>query len=383
MDTDLSTLDIAAGMVLPHASKGGTRGTRRHPNAAGVWTPREALEAAILPALHRPPCLVSFSGGRDSAAVLATATALARREGLPDPVPATNLFASEQDADESAWQELLVHHLELADWIRIEYTNDLDLIGPYAQRVLRAHGLLWPANVHFHLPLLEAARAGSLLTGIGGDELYMAARRLRSGAVLSRAVRPRPRDALSLAFAFAPRRLRKTVHARRATLEVPWLRRSAMRQVIDAFAAEAASEPRRLRERLAWWQELRYLKVGTASLDLIARETGTLILHPLLSPAFWAAVATAWGPHGFADRTEAARRLFGDLLPPKLVERESKTSYDKVFWTDRSRAFARQWDGSGVPLQWVDANELARHWTESNPSVPSSCLLQAAWLASA
>lgn len=383
MDTSLSTLDIAAGMVLPSPRTRRSRGARRDAHTARPSTPRQALEHAIRPALLRPPCLVSFSGGRDSAAVLATATALARREGLPDPIPATNLFAAEQDADESTWQEQLVAHLGLSDWIRIENTDDLDLIGPYAQRVLSAHGLLWPANAHFHLPLLEAAPGGSLLTGIGGDELYMAARRLRSGAVLSGAVRPRPRDVLSLAFAFAPNRLRKAVLARRATFEVPWLRRSAMRQVIDALAAEAAAEPRGLRERLAWWQGLRYLKVGTASLDLIARDTGTLILHPLLSPAFWNAVAAASGRHGFAGRTEAVRRLFGDVLPPAIVERESKTNYDKVFWTDRSRAFARQWDGSGVPLQWVDAEELARHWNESNPSVPSSFLLQAAWLASA
>ena len=85
-------------------------------------------------------------------------------------------------------------------------TDELDLIGPYAQRVLNAHGLLWPANVHFHVPLLERLpAAASMLTGIGGDELYMAARRLHAAAVLTRAVRPRPRDALSLALAFAPR----------------------------------------------------------------------------------------------------------------------------------------------------------------------------------
>lgn len=382
-DSPLTSLDIAAGMVLPRTRNGHSHTAHRDPAIARPGTPRDALERAILPALLRPPCLVSFSGGRDSAAVLAVATSLARREGLPDPIPATNVFAPEQDADESSWQELLVDRLGLANWIRIEHTDELDLIGPYAQRVLGAHGLVWPANVHFHLPLLEAAGGGALLTGIGGDELYTATRRLRVGAVLYRAVRPRPRDALRLAFAFAPRRLRKSVIARRATLDAPWLRPSARRLVIDSLASEAAEEPRRLRERLVWWQQFRYLKVGTASLGLIARDTDTLILHPLLSPALWEAVAIAAGPHGFADRTEGVRRLFGDLLPPALVERKAKTSFDKVFWTDRARVFARRWDGSGVPVEWVDTRELARHWARSNPSVPSSFLLQAAWLASA
>src|SRR5579884_2855232 len=202
MTTSLTPLDVASGMVLPTVRELQRRGDHGEPTSAPV-SAREALEAAILPALLRPPCLVSFSGGRDSAAVLATAAQLAQREGLPAPIPATNVFSSEQDADESSWQELLVRHLGLSDWLRLGYTDELDLIGPYAQRVLKAHGLLWPANAHFHLPLLEAARGGSLLTGIGGDELFIAARRLRSAAVLSRAARPRPRDVLSLPFAFA------------------------------------------------------------------------------------------------------------------------------------------------------------------------------------
>lgn len=385
MTGSLSSLDVAAGMVLPGPRRvDGPQ--RKRPGQQADWaviSPREALERAMLPALLRPPCLVSFSGGRDSAAVLAAATALSRKEGLPPPIPATNVFSSEQDADESQWQEMVVRHLGLSDWIRIKLADELDLIGPYAQRLLRAHGLVWPSNAHFHLPLLEAARGGSMLTGIGGDELYMAARLLRAGAVLSRTVRPRPRDALSLAFAFAPRPLRKAIFARRNALDIPWLTSRAKRLVLRSLASEAAAEPRRLKERLDWWTQSRYLEVGLASLELMARDTKTLILHPLLSPPFWNAVAAAWGPHGFADRTEGVARLFGDLLPPETIQRRTKTSFEKVFWTERSRDFVRQWNGSGVPLEWVDAGELARHWAANNPTIPSSTLLQAAWLASA
>ncbi len=119
------------------------------------------------------------------------------------------------------------------------------------------------------------------------------------------------------------------------------------------------------------------------SLGLLARDTETLILHPLLAPPFWTAVARRGGRMGSPTGPKAMRRLFGDLLPDEIVQRSSKTNFDKVFWTERARAFARGWDGSGVPLEWVDARELARHWAGSNPSVPSSFLLQAAWLASA
>jgi hypothetical protein len=64
----------------------------------------------------------------------------------------------------------------VADWPGASHTDELDLIGPRAQRVLGALGVVRPPNVHLHLPLAEAARRG-LLTDIGCDELFAAARR--------------------------------------------------------------------------------------------------------------------------------------------------------------------------------------------------------------
>ena len=76
-------------------------------------------------------------------------------------------------------------------------------------------------------------------------------------------------------------------------------------------------------------------------LGLLARDTDTRIVHPLLSPLFWNAVAEGCGPDGFASRTEGVRQLFGDLLPNAIIARNSKTCFDKVFWTEHARAFAR------------------------------------------
>jgi hypothetical protein len=376
----LATLEIAAGTVL-----GAGRAAEQpasvlpEPPSGG---PGAAIEQAILPALERSPCLVSFSGGRDSAAVLAAATALARRHGLPDPIPATNVFPDAPETDESEWQEQVIGHLGLGDWYRIEHRDELDVIGPYAQRVLDAHGLRWPPNLHFHLPLLDAGRGGSLLTGIGGDELFGGAERTPLAGIRAGAVRPRPRHALALGLALAPVAIRRAVFGRRAPADAEWLRPRARRLVTKLLAAEAAAQPRRLGPRMQWWHRLPYLRAGIASFELIAADTGVRVAHPLLAPGLWSAVAAAAAPTGFADRTEGMRRLFGDLLPATVIERRSKTSLAGAFWTERARQFADGWDGSGVPVEWVDPRALACHWRRREPSAQSAMLLQSAWLTS-
>jgi asparagine synthetase B (glutamine-hydrolysing) len=61
------------------------------------------LERVLVRSLQRPPCLVAFSGGRDSAGVLAAASHAARRHGLPLPIPATYRFPGAAEVDESEW----------------------------------------------------------------------------------------------------------------------------------------------------------------------------------------------------------------------------------------------------------------------------------------
>jgi asparagine synthetase B (glutamine-hydrolysing) len=369
----MSPLELACGLVL---------GVDAPPSArAGDDSPRSALEHAILPGLRRPPCLVSFSGGRDSSLVLAAATHLARRDGLPDPIPVTNRIRGAALADESRWQEALVGHLRLAAWERREHTDDLDTVGPYAQRVLRRHGLLWPFNVHFHLPLLDLAGGGSLLTGIGGDELFGAAERSRLAAVLTGSARPRRADALRAAGVLAPAVLRERVLARRHPVPFPWLRAPAQRAVARALAATEAREPQRVQSRLRFWRGLRSLRIGAASLELLARDADVRLLHPLSDDGVWNAFGRAARPHGFRDRTDGMRRLFGDLLPDDLLTRSDKATFDDAFWTGRAEAFARQWTGNGVPLSVVDPQALQRHWSSPAPRAQSFSLLQAAWLA--
>jgi hypothetical protein len=374
-DRNLTALEVATGIVY-----GTVRGAPR-PAPPPAGPPLAALEHVCLPALRRPPCLISFSGGRDSSLVLAVATHVARREGLPLPIPATNRFPDVDHTDESRWQELLVRHLGLDEWHRLSFTDELEAVGPVARRVLRRHGLLWPFNAHFHAPLLEAASGGSLLTGIGGDEVFGESRWARAKAVITGRARPRPRDLPRVGLLASPTALRRAVLTRRPPVEFPWLRPDAQREFARLWAADQASEPVRFGPRLRRLQSLRALRVGLRSLDLLAADTGTTIAHPLATAEFGAAVAAVGGWHGFEDRTLAMRTLFGELLPETLLSRSTKARFEGAFWSDHSRALAASWNGAGADLSLVDPDALRAVWSQRQPDGHSCLLLQAAWLA--
>jgi len=330
--------------------------------------PLAALEAVTLQALERPPCLVSFSGGRDSSSVLAAAARVARREGLEPPVPITLRFPDAPMTEESEWQERIVRHLGLTKWEVRQIDDELDLVGPVSAAVLRRHGVLHPFNAFFHRPLLEAARGGSLLTGIGGDYLFGGWHWRIPADVLARRKRPVPRDVLRLAYAASPRSPRS------------WLRPEARRAVAALDATVVATQPLRWREWVRRYPCRRDLKGTRWSLGLLAEDTDALLLHPLVEPHFLAAVARAGGRHGLGDRTMAMRAIFAGALPDALLARPTKARFDDVIWRRESRDFAEHWDGSGVNERLVDPKALREEWLKPEPDKLSALLLQSAWL---
>jgi asparagine synthetase B (glutamine-hydrolysing) len=332
--------------------------------------------------LTRAPCVVSFSGGRDSSLVLAVAVDVARRNGLELPIPVTVRPSGDADPEEREWQEAVVRKLGLGDWVRVEIGEELDCVGPEARRLLLRHGVLWPANVHFHLPQLERAEGGSVVTGVGGDEVFSSSGWARVRSVLARRARPEWRDALRLGAATAPAALRKRIAISRNDVELDWLRPAARREVIASVAGEAAEEPVRWRKRFGWLVGLSYLDVGLRSLDELARDRDVEVHHPLLDPVFVGTLASLPRDRRFVDRSEALSSLFGELLPAGLERRSSKAFFTETLWGAPSRAFVAGWDGSGVDSEIVDVDVLRRRWQVDGAVGPHS-LLQSIWLVGA
>jgi asparagine synthase (glutamine-hydrolysing) len=368
----LTPLEVACGLVLGRAPV-------QVPASDGL-SPLATLESLVRPALERPPCLVSFSGGRDSSAVLAVATHIARREGLALPVPATHRFPEVESTDERDWQEQVIRALELDDWLRIENTDELDVVGPVATGVLRRHGLVWPSNVHFHAPLLEAAAGGSLLTGIGGDEAFSQSQWSRAREVASGNARPEPRDVLRLGLAISPARVRRGVLRRRMSGGFGWLRPEAYDAVWDALAAESATEPFGWQSRLRWIPGSRYLQVGIDNLARVGADLRVQVGNPLAEPRFLAALGALPRGERFADRKAAMRSIFGELLPDEILARKTKASFDGAFWHRHSRAFAASWNDEGADPALVDADALRAEWGQEHPDARTFTLLQAAWV---
>ena len=374
MTRPLTPLEIASGLVLERPGA-----LPRFPRLEPGTTPRAALEAAILPALRRTPCLVSFSGGRDSSAVLAAAVAVARREGLPAPIPVTHRFPAAAGTDESAWQDTVVRDLGLDDWLRVELASELEAIGPVATSVIERHDLLWPCNSHFHDPIFEAAAGGAVLTGIGGDEAFMGCSWDRAIAVLRGRVRPVPRDVLRVGFALAPVAVKRQFIRRWVPDLLPWLQPAARREVEAWIVADAAAEPLRHARRLRRLLGSPALRAGLEGLRTLAADHGTLVAHPLHDPAFLAAVAAQPSAQRYRSRTESLDALVGDLLPSAVLRRSTKSQFSEVLWGPTSRELAASWEGDGLDPQLVDFERLRQEWASAEPDTQTITLLQSVW----
>jgi len=342
-------------------------------------SPLVALERAVLPAVAKPPCVVTFSGGRDSSLILAVAARVARREGLPLPVPATLRFVGLEHAEESKWQDMVLGHLKLDQRVILDIRSELDLVGPRAGRLLLRHGILWPLNVYLHAALIAPARGGSLMTGMTGDSLFGEGRWFRTQEVLSGRRRPEPRDILRVGLAFAPRWVRQPVLRRRVET-VPWLRKSARQAYIEARSRAEASTPWQWDRWVDHLSRRRAWRVANESMSELAVAEGTTHVQPLGDRSFLGSLARAGGRHGFGDRTMVMRALFAEVLPDPVLARSDKARFGAAFIGSHTREFAWAWQGRGVDPDIVDLDALRAAWVTERFNPRAALLLQAAWL---
>jgi asparagine synthase (glutamine-hydrolysing) len=369
------------------------------PLPEGNPDPVEALEDAILPALLAPPCYVTFSGGRDSSSVLAVATRLARREGLDDPIPVTEVYPDARGADESEWQHLVIEHLGIRNWLRITLHDDHDMIGPTAQDGLRTRGLAWPPAIQIKSTIFGklAAHAssdgagrtsrGSVLTGEGGDEVFGPHRatpliRLvcKDASGERNATIGGAKQALA---ATLPRAARRVLMRRQLDrfLDQPWLQPEVRARHLGLVAEDQLAEPLHWGESVWWVRRRRLAVVSGRNHATLASEFGLRLDDPLLAPGFVASVARKGGRWGYFDRTEAMRAVFSGLLPASLLERRVKARFNNAYAAKYTRAFAESWDGSGLDPALIDAAALRAEWLTPEPSALTFLLLQQAWLA--
>jgi asparagine synthase (glutamine-hydrolysing) len=369
----LTDLEIASGLIFGD-EPGGTA------QLAPVEVV-EALEAAIRPALQRPPCVVSFSGGVDSSLVLSVATRLARREGLPLPVPVSMRYPAHPATAEDEWQELVIGWLGLEDWERVETGSEMELLGPLAQETLRRAGVLWPPNAFMLAQLCQAAPGGSVLTGIDGDTLFSGSPWGRLPLIGRRQVRPNRGDLRVLGLRLLPKDARARAIRAGRDPEVEWLRPDAAAELAEAWSRQEASEPVGWQAWIGWLQQSRYLAVLRRSYAALGDAWDSRIVHPLFDPTFMEAVGRAGGHPGFPDRSAAIRALFPAQLPAELAHRRTKVHFSTVLWGPATADFARDWDGHGLPDHLVDPERLRASWLSDDPDLRSGLCVHAAWLA--
>lgn len=373
----LADLEIAAGRALdPVRLPRPSRPPRTGPPA------RQVLEDLVLTAMSGERSSVSFSGGRDSSLVLAVACAVARREGLELPVPVSMRHPSAM-TDETQWQELVIRHLGLDDWVKVDIDDSMDALGEDATSLLGSTGVLAPPNAYLHLPVVTTAPAGTVLTGVGGDEI-LGTPGERLAQVLYHRLRPGRRDLLRLGLALAPRPVRARARRRRHLPGwSPWLRPHAAREVARRSAA-AEVRPGIRWDVAAWdFARSRSALAGQHALTAVAQARGRRLASPLIAPDFVAAFGREVGPGGPRSRTASMHLLAGDLLPDAVLDRRSKAVFSAMVWGPRFRQFAAEWDPATLApelAELVDARLLSRGWRSEEPPFASLMLAQHAWL---
>jgi asparagine synthase (glutamine-hydrolysing) len=283
----------------------------------------------------------------------------------------TTRFPAHEPADEREWQEQIVQHLGLRDWVKLDCGEEFHVLGPIARDIVRRHGVVFPPNAYLHTPLFDVAQTGVLLTGLGGDEIVGGVRWSRTAAVLAREKAPRFRDLRGVGYALTPITFRRVLSRRGLRGISPWLRPQARREAVRRLAAYWGGEPIPWADRLRWWLEAPYIQAAQNTLDVLAADHEARTQHPLLDARFVASIARLPFEQRWSTRSSGMRGLFADLLPDEALCRPGKASFAHIFAPGPRLELVQAWNGEGIDEDLVDPAELRRTWS-GDPVDPSS-----------
>ena len=372
----LTELDVACGVVV-----GQERGAGRPVFTFPGPDPRSRLGDVATELLAKAPCVIAFSGGRDSSALLAFFVDVARRHGLEEPVAVTARWDDDAASDEREWQEHVIGAIGAAHWEILRPGDDLDLLGAEAVGALSGQGLMWPPPAYAFLPMIRLAAGGAFVSGEGGDEAFGLFPHARFWEALRNRRIPLRPDWVAAVAACAPRPVRRRRWERELPPYQTWLRPEARARFARQLADDQMDDPLRWDRFQVVSRSRRAVGLTLGTLESVCALEGARYAGPLLDTAFLAGLATWGGRLGRGDRTAVMRELFGDLLPDPVLSRTSKASFGGVFWGPASRRFAEAWDSTGLDPDLVDAEELRRAWLSPVPVYGSALPLHAAWLA--
>jgi asparagine synthase (glutamine-hydrolysing) len=232
------------------------------------------------------------------------------------------------------------------------------------------------------IPMLQAARTGSLLTGNGGDEVFRSLAKPKKMTPMQIVGSLPPHRALMVGLVKAlPLRWKILVQYHHA-LRFPWLRPAARREVQRRFVENSIQLQTDNRHPLERLEDSRYLELSRAIVAVLTHDADVELVQPFLAPRFFRAILSEVPEEGFPSRNAAFESFFGDLLPAAVARRTSKAVFTEAFWGPDSRDFANGWDGTGLDPSLVDPEALRSHWLRPRPDMRSATPLQAAWLAS-
>jgi asparagine synthase (glutamine-hydrolysing) len=369
----LTMLEVSSGVVLGQGME-----PRRVVDSR--THPLEVLRDVARSLLRTPPCILAFSGGRDSSALLAVLLDVARRDGLPEPIAVTARWDDDPDSDESIWQEGVIRTLGAKQWEIIRPGTDFDLLGEEATSALDRMGLMWPSPTYAQLPMIRLAAGGVFVSGEGGDEAFGLWPYGRLWGAVRHHEMPRRYDLRALALGCTPRWLRRRRWSRNQPPYQHWLRPRSLQMASEVLADDLCDDPLRWDQYQVLSRHRRGMDLGIQTIEGLCALHDATFVGPFLDKRFLSSLARWGGRLGKGDRTAVMTALFSGVLPDPILTRVSKATFGGVFWGPASRSFAQEWNGSGLGDDLVDTDALRREWLEPVPVYGAALPLHAAWL---